>query len=144
MCSFTPPWVQVERGGRIPERLWPILYRQVEAALAHWREPDRGFWEVRGEPKHFTSSKLWCWVAADRGERLARLRGDVGLAERWEEAAAEIRTDVCARGVNARGVFVQHYDGDALDASLLLVALLDFLPPDDPRVRATWKRSSAS
>ena len=130
-------WVHVEGGGRIPERLWPILCRQVEGALAHWREPDRGFWEVRGEPKHFTSSKLWCWVAADRGARLAGLRGDPELAERWHEAAAEIRTDICARGVNARGVFVQHYDGEALDASLLLVPLVDFLPADHPWVRAT-------
>ena len=63
----------------LPERMWPILKRQVEAALAAWREPDRGIWEVRGEPKHFTSSKLMCWVAADRGARLARLRDDEAM-----------------------------------------------------------------
>ena len=56
---------------RLDERLWPILRRQVEAALEHWREPDRGIWEVRGEPQHFTSSKVMCWVAVDRGARLA-------------------------------------------------------------------------
>ena len=72
---------------QLPDRLWPIIKRQVEAALEHWREPDRGIWEVRGEPKHFTSSKLMCWVAADRGARLARIRDDAQMAERWEAAA---------------------------------------------------------
>ncbi|MBA2557241.1 MAG: glycoside hydrolase family 15 protein, partial [Chloroflexi bacterium] len=81
---------------RLDERIWPILVRQVEAALTHWRERDRGIWEVRGEPKHFTSSKVMCWVAADRGARLARLRGDDALANRWQAAADEIHADVCA------------------------------------------------
>jgi GH15 family glucan-1,4-alpha-glucosidase len=121
----------------LDERTWPILIRQVEAALEHWREPDRGIWEVRGEPRHFTSSKVMCWVAADRGARLARLREDVVRAERWEKAAAEIHADICANGVDQRGVFTQHYDTDALDASLLLLPLVRFLPPDDERVRRT-------
>jgi GH15 family glucan-1,4-alpha-glucosidase len=109
----------------------------VDAALAHWREPDRGIWEVRGEPKHFTSSKLFCWVAVDRGARLALLRGDTEAAERWEEAAQEIHADICEHGTDDRGVFVQHYDTEALDASLLLLTLVGFLPPSDERVRAT-------
>jgi GH15 family glucan-1,4-alpha-glucosidase len=94
-------------------------------------------WEVRGDPKHFTSSKMMCWVAADRGARLARIRGETDLAERWEAAAREIHEDICARGVDERGVFTQHYDTDALDASLLLMPLVRFLPPEDERVRAT-------
>jgi GH15 family glucan-1,4-alpha-glucosidase len=122
---------------RLDERIWPILCRQVEAALAHWKEPDRGIWEVRGEPKHFTSSKLMCWVAADRGARLARLREDFERADRWQEAADEIHADICASGVDERGVFTQHYDTDALDASLLLMPMFKFLPSDDPRIRAT-------
>ena len=61
---------------QLPDRLWPIIKRQVGRALERWREPDRGIWEVRGDPKHFTSSKLMCWVAADRGARLARIRED--------------------------------------------------------------------
>jgi len=122
---------------RLDERTWPILKYQVEAALAHWQEPDRGMWEVRGEPKHFTSSKLMCWVAADRGARLARLREDDDLADEWQAAADAIHADVCEHGVDKRGVFVQHYDTDALDASLLLLPLVRFLPADDPRVRAT-------
>ena len=122
---------------RLDERIWPVCRRQVEAAIRHWREPDRGIWEVRGEPRHFTSSKVMCWVACDRGARLARLRDEDALAARWRAAADEIKADVLARGVDDRGVFTQHYDTDALDASVLLIPLVRFLPPDDPRVRAT-------
>jgi alpha,alpha-trehalase len=122
---------------RLDERIWPILCRQVEQALAHWREPDQGIWEMRGDPHHFTTSKVMCWVAADRGARLARIRGDEARAARWQEVADEIHADVCKHGVDERGVFVQHYDTNALDASLLLVPLVGFLPPHDPRVRAT-------
>jgi len=121
----------------LPERVWPLVKRQVENAIAHWHEPDQGIWEVRGEPKHFTSSKLMGWVACDRGARLARLHDDVDLAEQWQKAADEIHADICERGVDERGVFVQHYDTTALDASLLLMPLLRFLPPDDPRIRDT-------
>ena len=121
----------------LDESIWPMLKRQVDAALEHWREPDRGMWEVRGEPKHFTSSKMMCWVAVDRGARLARIRQEDELAERWAAAAQEIHDDICARGVDERGVFTQHYDTDALDASLLLLPLVRFLPPEDERVRAT-------
>jgi GH15 family glucan-1,4-alpha-glucosidase len=94
-------------------------------------------WEVRGEPKHFTSSKVMCWVALDRGARLARLRIENGLADRWQAAADEIHADICANGVDGRGVFTQHYDATSLDASLLLLPLVRFLPADDPRVVAT-------
>jgi GH15 family glucan-1,4-alpha-glucosidase len=106
---------------QLPDRLWPIIKRQVEGALAHWREPDRGIWEVRGEAKHFTSSKLMCWVAADRGARLARIREDESTAMRWQAAADEIHADICANGLDKRGVFVQHYETEALDASVLLM-----------------------
>ena len=78
----------------------------------HWREPDRGIWEVRGEPQHFTSSKVMCWVACDRGARLARLRDEHDQAERWQAAADEIHADVLENGVDERGVFMQHYDTD--------------------------------
>jgi alpha,alpha-trehalase len=122
---------------RLDDRIWTILTRQVECALKHWREPDRGMWEVRGEPKHFTSSKIMCWVAADRGARLARIRQDFELADRWQAAAQQIHADVCMNGVDDRGVFTQHYDTDVLDASVLLITLVGFLPPEDARVRAT-------
>ena len=121
----------------LPEVVWPILKRSVEAAIENWRKPDRGIWEVRGEPQHFTSSKLMCWVACDRGARLAELHGDLDLAKRWQAEADEIKTDICANGVDSRGVFVQHYGATSLDASVLLIPLVRFLPPDDPRVKAT-------
>jgi alpha,alpha-trehalase len=92
---------------------------------------------VRGEPKHFTSSKLMCWVAADRGARLARLRNDEEHAQRWQAAADEIHADICANGLDDRGVFTQSYGSKALDASLLLMPLVRFLPADDERVRNT-------
>jgi GH15 family glucan-1,4-alpha-glucosidase len=122
---------------QLPDRLWPIIKRQVETALKRWREPDRGIWEVRGDPKHFTSSKMMCWVAADRGARLAEIREDVAAAARWQAAADEIHADICEHGVDERGVFVQHYETTALDASLLMAPLVRFLPPDDARIRAT-------
>jgi len=121
----------------LDERVWPILVRQVEAAIENWRKPDRGIWEVRGEPKHFTSSKVSCWIACDRGARLASIRQDWKRAERWRAAADEIHADVLEHGVDGRGVFVQHYDTTALDAAMLLVPLVRFLPPTDERVRST-------
>ena len=114
-----------------------MLVRQVEAAIEHWREPDQGLWEVRGPAQHFTASKVLCWVAVDRGAKLAALRGDERHASDWRQVADEIRADVCAHGTDERGVFCQHYETTALDASALLIPLLGFLPPDDERVRST-------
>jgi GH15 family glucan-1,4-alpha-glucosidase len=122
---------------RITERVWPIAVAQVEKAIEHWRDPDRGIWEVRGEPKHFTSSKMFCWVALDRGARLARRRGEEALEQKWRAVADEIHADILANGVDERGVFTQYYGTTALDGSLLLMPLLRFLPKDDDRIRAT-------
>jgi GH15 family glucan-1,4-alpha-glucosidase len=130
-------WLHTKSRDHLPERIWPILTTQVTAALEHWREPDCGIWEVRGDPKHFTSSKLMCWVAVDRGARLAALREDWELSEQWRAAADEIHADICEHALDARGVFCQHYDTEALDASVLMMPLVRFLPPDDPRLRAT-------
>jgi len=121
----------------LPGWLWPLVEQQVDQALQHWREPDHGIWEVRGAPRHFTSSKLLCWVAADRGARLARRQGASERAADWRAAAAEIHADICRNGVDERGAFVQHYGSTALDASCLLFVLLRFLPPEDPRIVAT-------
>jgi GH15 family glucan-1,4-alpha-glucosidase len=121
----------------IPERVWPVLIDQVEAAARVWREPDQGIWEARGAPRHYVSSKLMCWVALDRGARLAERRGEPEFATRWQAIADEIRADILEHGVDQRGVFRQHYESDALDASNLLIGLVRFLPPQDERVRAT-------
>ena len=121
----------------LPERIWPIMKKQVQTALERWRDPDRGIWEVRGDPKHFTSSKLMCWVAADRGARLAEMREELEFAARWQSAADEIKQDILDNALDDRGVFCQHYDTDALDASVLLMVMTRFLAPDDERIRAT-------
>jgi alpha,alpha-trehalase len=113
-----------------------LIGQQVEAAIEAWPLPDQGIWEARGEPRHYVSSKLMIWVAVDRGVRLARSAGNEEIAERWQKVAEEIRAEILDRGVRD-GAFRQHYETDALDASTLLIPLLRFLPPDDPRVRAT-------
>ena len=120
-----------------------LIRYQVEAAIDAWPQPDQGIWESRGEPKHYVSSKLMIWVAVDRGARLARWvpeeeRGERwhALAEEWQAKADEIKAEILERGVRD-GVFRQHYDTDALDASLLLIPLFRFLRPEDPRVRDT-------
>ena len=122
---------------QLPAELWPLIREQVQQAIEHWQEPDRGIWEVRGEPQHFTSSKLFCWVALDRGARLARVYDQPDLAERWQSVAEEIHADILDNGLDERGVFTQFYGSKALDASLLMLPLLRFLPADDKRVRAT-------
>jgi len=130
------------RGSGTPADRGLIRY-QVEAAIEAWPHPDQGIWESRGEPQHYVSSKLMIWVAVDRGARLARWvpegeRGDEwhAIAEEWQAKADEIKAEILERGVRD-GVFRQHYDTDALDASLLLIPLFRFLRPDDPRVRDT-------
>jgi len=113
-----------------------------QAFLSHleriWTEPDQGIWEIRGERRHFTYSKVMAWVAFDRALKSAEQFGLEGPLDRWREVAAAIHTDVCRRGFDRElGSFVQSYDSKQLDASLLLLPQVGFLPPDDPRVRAT-------
>ncbi|MBV8711005.1 MAG: glycoside hydrolase family 15 protein, partial [Solirubrobacterales bacterium] len=130
-------YLHTKMGGHIPGRLWPVLQDQVRCAQGIWRQPDQGIWEARGDPKHYVSSKLMCWVALDRGARLAQLQGQGDQAAEWQGVAEEIRADILARGVSERGVFRQHYETDALDASTLLIPLVRFLPAQDERVKAT-------
>lgn len=119
-----------------------LIRHQVEAAITAWPHPDQGIWESRGEPQHYVSSKLMIWVAVDRGARLARSLGFEEVAGEWEPTAERMREEILERGVRD-GVFRQHYDTDALDASTLLIPLLRFLPPDDPRIRATVEAIAA-
>jgi alpha,alpha-trehalase len=130
-------YLHTKMGGHIPARLWPVLADQVRCAIVEWEQPDQGIWEARGEPKRYVSSRLMCWVAASRGARLAAMQGESALSKEWSAAADKIRNDILQRGVSERGVFRQHYDTDALDASTLLIPLVRFLPADDERVRAT-------
>jgi len=103
-----------------------------------WREPDEGIWEVRGGPKHFTHSKVMAWVAFDCAVRSIEEFGLSGPLERWRSVRSEIHDEVCAHGFDpARNTFVQYFGATALDASLLLIPLVGFLPPEDARVRGT-------
>ena len=129
--------LHTSRSKHLPRRLWPLVQHQAARALAVWREPDQGIWEARGEPQHYVSSKLMCWVALDRAARLAEIRDDEQLQEEWGRAADEVRADILAHGVSEAGVLRQHYGTDSLDASTLLAALFGFLPGDDPVMRAT-------
>ncbi len=130
--------VQVHNGaGQIMTPVWEGLATFVEAALQHWQEPDQGIWEVRGDPQHFTASKVMCWVAVSRGADLAEERGDGERAKRWRAGADTIKAEILDKGLSKRGVFRQHYETDDLDASLLLLPIMGFLPADDDRVKAT-------
>jgi GH15 family glucan-1,4-alpha-glucosidase len=117
---------------------WALQSALVEQVSRMWCEPDSGIWEIRGPPQHFTHSKIMAWVALDRAVKSVEQLGLDGPVERWRTTRQLIHDDVCARGFNARlGCFVQAYDSDLVDASLLLLALVGFLPPHDPRVVAT-------
>ena len=128
-------------GGHIGDALWALTESLVEAAASNWHLPDHGIWEVRGERRHFVYSKVMCWAALDRGIRLAKALGRAVDLQRWQEAKRAIREDVLARGWNERiGSFVQSYGSDVLDASLLFMPLVGFLPAKDPRMESTILR----
>ena len=116
-----------------------FLVAAVETAATKWTEPDQGIWEVRGGPRRFVHSTLMCWVAVDRGVRLADLLGvEAGQRERWTRAREEIRATIEGSGWNEDlGAFTQTLDGTDLDAAALLVVLTGFLPSDDPRLLST-------
>ena len=122
---------------RLPRRLWPLVQSQARCATDVWREPDQGIWEARGRPQHDVSSKLMCWVAMDRAARLAEIEDDEKLGDEWRSTADAIKEDILTRGVSDRGVLRQHYDTNALDASLLLAPIFGFLPGTDERIRNT-------
>jgi GH15 family glucan-1,4-alpha-glucosidase len=117
---------------------WELQLKLTEHLASIWTEPDEGIWETRGGRRHFTHSKVMAWVAIDRAIRSAERFGFDGPLEMWRALRARMHADICARGFDrGRNSFVQHYGSRALDASLLLIPLVGFLPPDDPRVRGT-------
>jgi GH15 family glucan-1,4-alpha-glucosidase len=126
--------------GGIPgsDEAWRLQAALVEHLARVWREPDQGIWEMRGPPQHFTHSKVMAWVAADRAIKTAKSLGRHAEADRWRPLRAEIHDEVCRRGYDVdRGSFVQAYGSRQLDASLLLISQVGFLPADDARVRGT-------
>jgi GH15 family glucan-1,4-alpha-glucosidase len=129
--------LHTRRSQHLPRRLWPLVQAQAECATAAWSTPDQGIWEARGEPQHYVSSKLMCWVALDRAAKLAEIRDDSAQQAIWAATADEIRADILAHGVSDKGVLRQHYGTDALDASTLLAGLFGFLPGTDERLQNT-------
>jgi GH15 family glucan-1,4-alpha-glucosidase len=116
-------------------RLAGVLLEHLETV---WRKPDNGIWEVRGEPRAFTHSRLMCWVAFDRAIKSVENFGLDGPVDRWRELRDTIHADICENGFDPqRNSFTQYYGGKALDASLLLIPQVGFLPADDPRVVGT-------
>jgi GH15 family glucan-1,4-alpha-glucosidase len=121
-------------------RAWAIQRELLESLEEMWRRPDYGIWEIRGEPQHFTHSKIMCWVAFDRAIKDAEHFGFSCDLERWKALRNEIHDEVCSRGFDPqRNCFVQAYGSKHLDASLLLIPSLGFLPGSDARVRGTVK-----
>lgn len=122
----------------ISDDLWRHLRRLLGFVCEHWRQPDEGIWEIRGGRFQFVYSKMMCWVALDRGLRLADKRSFPADRTRWMKTRDAIYQEIMTRGWNEkRGAFVQHYDSDALDASNLLMPLTFFIAPNDPRMEST-------
>jgi GH15 family glucan-1,4-alpha-glucosidase len=120
------------------EATWALERALVSHLETIWRDPDEGIWEVRGGRRHFTHSKVMAWVAFDRAARSIQEFGLEGPLERWRDVAAAIHQEVCERGFDPNeNAFVQSFGAKALDASLLLIPIVGFLPPDDARVRGT-------
>jgi GH15 family glucan-1,4-alpha-glucosidase len=120
------------------EHAWALQRALLDFLESSWRNPDDGIWEVRGGRRHFTYSKVMAWVAMDRAVKAVERFRLEGPVERWRQIRAEIHDQICRQGFDAeRGAFVQSYGSKALDASLLLMPMVGFLPPDDARVRAT-------
>jgi GH15 family glucan-1,4-alpha-glucosidase len=127
------------RGG-LPESpaAWALLRKLMQFLEFEWDARDEGIWEVRGPRRHFTHSKVMAWVAADRAVRLCDEHGREGPADRWRALRERIHAEVCAQGYDPeRGAFVQSYGSKLLDAAVLMIPLVGFLPPEDQRVRNT-------
>jgi GH15 family glucan-1,4-alpha-glucosidase len=117
---------------------WRLQRALMEFLESGWKEPDEGIWEVRGPRRHFTHSKVMAWVAFDRAVKAVERFGREGPLDRWRRLRDEVHAEVCSRGFDAtRNTFVQYYGGSQVEASLLMMPLVGFLAPNDPRVRGT-------
>jgi GH15 family glucan-1,4-alpha-glucosidase len=117
---------------------WIRIRHRLNWLCENWQQPDEGIWEVRGGRRHFVFSKLMCWVAMDRGIRLADKRSFPADRDRWERVRDQIYEEIMSKGWSQkRKAFVQHYDSESLDASVLIMPLLFFMAPNDPRMVST-------
>jgi GH15 family glucan-1,4-alpha-glucosidase len=129
-------------GVRLDALQWQFLTFVADQACSRWQEPDYGIWEVRSQKQHFVHSKLMAWVALDRAIRLAERFSLPGDLPRWRRACSAVRASILEHGYDDdRGAFVQAYGSQALDASNLVMSVVGFLPPDDPRIQSTIDRS---
>jgi GH15 family glucan-1,4-alpha-glucosidase len=117
---------------------WALQRALITHLERAWRQPDEGIWEVRGPRRHFTHSKVMAWVAFDRAVKAVERYGADGPVDRWRQLRAEVHAEVCSNGFDPRrNTFTQYYGSDDLDASLLMIPLVGFLPATDPRVVGT-------
>ncbi len=131
-------YLALKHGLTIDENCWRIQACFIDFLENHWQEPDEGIWEVRGPRQHFTHSKVMAWVAVDRAIRSAQLAKMDAPLLKWQRLRKEIHDEVCRRGFNKKlNSFTQTYDSEAMDASLLMLPAVGFLPADDPRVVGT-------
>ncbi|MGN6574672.1 MAG: glycoside hydrolase family 15 protein [Nocardioides sp.] len=120
------------------EHAWDVQRHLLDYLEEHWHDPDYGIWEIRGDPQHFTHSKVMAWAAFDRAVKGAEHFDLPGPVDRWRKTRQEIFDEVCERGFDqSRNTFTQYYGSQGLDAALLLISEVGFLPPDDPRIRGT-------
>lgn len=131
--------VTAHRAGiEIDAPAWEMLRILLDYVCDHWHEPDSGIWETRGEPEHFTNSRMQAWVAFDRAIEVMEADGYNGPLERWKKTRAAIHENVCVHGFSpSRGAFVRSYESHDLDASVLLMPIVGFLPASDERVKST-------
>jgi GH15 family glucan-1,4-alpha-glucosidase len=132
-------WQAIRAGMKPHPAFWPMLRGIVNYVGRHWQQPaDRGMWEVRGDPQHFTESKVMAWVAFDRAVKAIEAGSFEGPLEEWRALRDRIHAEVLEKGYDAkRNTFTQYYGSEQLDASLLLLSHVGFLPPDDPRIVGT-------
>lgn len=125
-------------GLEVEPEIWELQCQMLENLMVDWRQPDAGIWESRDAPRHFVHSKLWAWVAFDHSIQDAEQFNLAAPLERWKASREEVRAEVLSRGLAPEGnYFVRSYGECEVDAALLLIPLLSFLPADDPRVVAT-------
>jgi GH15 family glucan-1,4-alpha-glucosidase len=130
----------LSRMGKDSETSFSMLRAMVAHLENIWQEPDEGIWETRGGRQHFTYSKVMAWVAFDRAIKAAGLLHADAPVERWQKVRSKIHQEICNKAWNEKlGSFVQSYGSEHLDASLLLMPMVGFLPPEDPRVKGTLK-----
>jgi GH15 family glucan-1,4-alpha-glucosidase len=126
------------RGIKTDEQSWRLQRHLVDFVMAHWRDPDEGIWEIRGQRRHFTHSKVMAWVAMDRAVKAVEQFGLEGDVAKWSAVRTEIHDDICREGFHpVRRAFTQYYGSVELDASLLMMPLVGFLPAHDARILST-------